>query len=89
MKVHWVPGVPVSWPSGGKRNPNMRTFLLAGWPVCNADPHTSEGTADRDLVTCGTCKRRMSVARLDSEAVVKEVLSRGPETGGEGEGDRG
>jgi hypothetical protein len=33
VKVHWNPGVPVSWPSGGKRNPNMRTFLLADYPL--------------------------------------------------------
>ena len=76
MKVHWIPGVPVSWPSGGKRKPNYRTFLLAGWPVCPADPHTAQGTADRALVTCGLCLRRMVVARLDTPATVDEVLAR-------------
>jgi len=86
-KIHWNRGVPVSWPSGGRRNPNMRTFLLAGYPVCGADHYTADTTAVREEVTCGSCKRRMAVARLDPPEVVDEVLARGTEYGSETKGD--
>lgn len=77
-RLHWVPGVPVSWPSGGRRHPNVRTFLLAGWPVCPAS-HDAAGTAVRALVTCKRCLRIMAIARLDTKATIDEVLSRGTE----------
>jgi hypothetical protein len=58
MKVHWQPAEAVSWSSGGKRNPQMRTFLLPGNIVCHADGF---GTSNRAHVTCGNCLSRMRV----------------------------
>lgn len=74
MKIHWQPTQAVSWPSGGKRNPRMRTFLLAGNIVCHAD---GEGTSVLADVTCGNCRRKMQVARYDSGEVIAEILARG------------
>lgn len=77
VKMHWRPAEAVSWPSGGKRNPRMRTFLLPGNIVCRrAD---GPGTLDKSKVTCGNCLRRMSVARVDTKETVKTVLARGEE----------
>jgi hypothetical protein len=76
MKVHWQPAEAVSWPSGGKRNPQMRTFLLPGNIVCHADGF---GTSNRAHVTCGNCLSRMRVARIDTKEMIETVLARGQE----------
>jgi len=79
-KIHWRPTEPVSWPCGGRRNPNYRCFLLAGNIVCSVrhDRYREHlSTADRTLVTCGTCLLRMKVARVDTKEALDRVLARG------------
>ena len=75
MKIHWRTTEAFSWPSGGKRNPRMRTFLLAGNIVCQAD--RGGWTTIQADVTCRTCLNRITVGRVDTPATIACVLARG------------
>ena len=78
-KTHWAPGHAISWPSGGARRPNVRTFMPSGnSPVCMSA--SDDFTDGRDAVTCKRCLRIMGIARRDTDRVIREVLSRGQET---------
>jgi len=74
-KVHWRPGEPISWPCGGKRQPRLRTFLLAHQIVCHVKDAPATSLASD--VTCGRCLRIMSVSRFDTNETVNEILARG------------
>ena len=72
-KVHWAPGHAISWPSGGAKQPNVRTFMPSGSsPVCLSD--SEDFTDDRAAVTCKRCLRIMTVARRDTDRAVREEL---------------
>lgn len=74
-KIHFRPRAPFSWPSN-KRNPRMRTFLLANNIVCPAK-HGAESTDDDKRVTCERCLKIFLSGRYDSDETVDTVLSRG------------
>jgi len=78
MRLHYIPNRAFSYPSGGKRRPNLRMFFPQGnVPVCGLGAFDAEGTDEPDKVTCATCRKRMATGRFDTDAVIKEVLDRG------------
>lgn len=74
--VHWAPGVPFSYPSGGARRPNFRTFVFGG-PVCRPRSDEPVSTSRKEDVTCKRCLSLIEVGRFDTDATVSEVLGRG------------
>jgi hypothetical protein len=76
-KIHFRPVRAFSWPSGGRKRPQLRTFLLANNIVCPAQDREAVSSADDKKVTCERCLSIFLKGRYDSDAVVDEVLSRG------------